>query len=111
MTKEELNICLKWWESKRLWYNVIVGGIGLIGLCRYSTYFGLIEFIGLLVYGFVANVFYSLGILIELLDYYYFKNGLKIYNKRYILFILGCLFSCIITWHQINIYYNPFFLI
>ncbi len=65
---------LAWWESRRLTYNLFVGGAGLVTLAAV----GLFEFlpparhgmgrfwIGVLVYGALANVGYSLGWLAEM---------------------------------------------
>ena len=64
----EIDEVLKWWENKRLWFNFIVGITGIVGLFIYSTFFNLFDFISLSVYGFIANIFYSLGVLVELFD-------------------------------------------
>lgn len=64
---------LRWWESRRLSYNVIVGGTGLVtlgavsvvGLLPPALHPGLIVWpqvlVGVVVYGVLANVGYSLG--------------------------------------------------
>jgi hypothetical protein len=65
---------LRWWESRRLTYNLFVGGTGLVTLAA-VTLFGMLpprgaEFgplwRGVIVYGVLANVGYSLGWLAEM---------------------------------------------
>jgi hypothetical protein len=65
---------LKWWESRRLTYNLFVGGAGVVTL----TFMTLVSHLpprppglgpvwrGVLVYGLLANVGYSLGWLAEM---------------------------------------------
>ncbi len=64
---------LQWWESRRLLYNGIVGGTGLITagtvqllslLPPTDHHFG-VPLAGVLVWGIAANVFYSLGWAVE----------------------------------------------
>lgn len=64
---------LRWWESRRLVFNKVVGAAGLVTLSFASVFFILVgEFslapliIGPVVYGIVANACYSLGWLTEL---------------------------------------------
>ena len=65
---------LRWWESRRLTFNVIVGATGLVTLGAIK----LIAFLpplsinapvffwpGIVAYGFFANLFYSLGFVTE----------------------------------------------
>lgn len=64
---------LRWWESRRPAYNLVVGGTGLItlgtvsvvGLLPPAIHPGLIVWpqvlVGVVVYGVLANVGYSLG--------------------------------------------------
>jgi len=105
MDRDELRHVLRWWEKKRVWYNLAVGIVGLFGLVMFSSHFYLEDLIGILIYGIIANVFYSLGILVELFDFYYFNGKLRIHRARYLLFIFGTLISCLITFIQIVCYY------
>ena len=68
---------LRWWESRRLFYNKVVGAAGLVTLVGvpilfllppHSTVMGLPELaIASAVYGVLANGCYSLGWLVEVL--------------------------------------------
>jgi hypothetical protein len=70
---------LRWWESRRLRYNLVVGGAGLVtlgvvgvlGLLPPALHPGLIAWPqvlrGVVVYGVLANVGYSLGWTTEML--------------------------------------------
>lgn len=68
---------LRWWESRRLLFNQVVGATGLVTLASISALFllgpgTLGEFsllpllVGAAVYGIAANVCYTLGWFIEL---------------------------------------------
>jgi hypothetical protein len=68
---------LRWWESRRLFYNKVVGAAGLVTLVGvpiifllppHSTVMGLPQLaIASAVYGVLANGCYSLGWLVEVL--------------------------------------------
>ena len=64
----------RWWESRRLTYNVIVGGTGLITLSvikaimllpPISSNSPVFFWPGVIAYGIFANLFYSLGFVTE----------------------------------------------
>ena len=63
----------RWWESRRLTYNVIVGGTGVftilamqaIAMTPPMSMSMPIFWPGVLAYGFFANLFYSLGFVAE----------------------------------------------
>lgn len=63
-----------WWEARRLTYNVAVGGTGLVTLAAVTLFSNLppqapgLGFIwrGVVVYGVLANVGYSLGWVVEM---------------------------------------------
>ena len=60
---------LRWWESRRLLFNLSVGGVGLLSLgivtliARLSPHPGGFPapWVGVLVYGVLANLCYTLG--------------------------------------------------
>jgi hypothetical protein len=63
----------RWWESRRLTFNVIVGGTGVVTILAMKAIAMLpplsmsmpIFWPGILAYGFFANLFYSLGFITE----------------------------------------------
>ena len=63
----------RWWESRRLTFNVIIGGAGLITLAAIKVIAMLpplsmnvsMFWPGILAYGIFANLFYSLGFVTE----------------------------------------------
>lgn len=67
---------LKWWEKRRFAYNVIVGTAGLVSLGAISmaalvtgngaAFMGNFPWIGVVVFGVMANVCYSAGGFIEM---------------------------------------------
>ncbi|MDC8005102.1 hypothetical protein POV27_13655 [Aureisphaera galaxeae] len=97
---------LKWWDNKRVWYNLIVGAVGIGYIINIvPDTFGMTEIIGMFVYGVGANILFSLGILIELYDKVYLNTALKFYKARWVFFIGGTLFSILFTIFQIEVYY------
>jgi hypothetical protein len=63
----------RWWESRRLTFNVIVGATGLVTIAAMNLIALLPPFSmrlgvfwpGIILYGFFANLFYSLGFVTE----------------------------------------------
>jgi hypothetical protein len=98
---------LKWWEKKRIWYNLImlVFGVWQIILEEPDT-FDLADIKCVIIYGIGANLFYSSGILIELLDDYYLKSFFKFKRFRWVFLIIGLLFSLFYSSLAISVYYN-----
>jgi hypothetical protein len=91
----------------------LVGCSGAIGLYRGSLmvdyYWSSDDIIGILRYAIIANIFYSSGMVVELLEWYYLKGKLGLGKYRLALFILGTVFSCILTWVLARIYFFQFF--
>ncbi len=65
---------VRWWEARRIPFNLIVGGTGLVSLGAINLIVALppggqwigIPWIGIMLYGALANVCYSLGPATEL---------------------------------------------
>ena len=63
---------VKWWEGRRLFYNVSVGSAGLLTLATNFLFWGLSGHPGpplglVFVYALAANIFFSLGAPLDLL--------------------------------------------
>jgi hypothetical protein len=67
---------VRWWESRRLQYNLIVGGTGLVSLGTFRILtllppdahaFPVFSWTGILAYGLLANACYLLGPTVEIL--------------------------------------------
>lgn len=101
MTIAELKSNVKWWESKRWIFNiaVLISGVFAIyiGLSQCEYYWSLEDTFGVVLWVIGANIFYSLGILLELFDWYYLKNKIGIVKFRLFFFVIGTLFSCLWT--------------
>jgi hypothetical protein len=58
---------LRWWESRRLFYNLVVGGAGMLTVAAGLVLIGFPPAgirgvaMAVLAYGLMANLFYSLG--------------------------------------------------
>jgi hypothetical protein len=94
---KEIQTSIKWWETKRLLYNLVTLAGGLLVLLIRSGVpngIGTYNPVGdLLFWLFVSNIFYTCGWGLEiLLNYYlkirFFKNAI-----RTVLFTIGCIFS------------------
>ncbi|AGC77598.1 hypothetical protein LX97_02210 [Nonlabens dokdonensis] len=101
----DLRLKVRWWESKRWIYNLVVLLAGSFSIYETYTLFNyslkLMDIILICIWAIGANIFYSLGTLTELFDWHYFHNKIKIYRFRWFFFISGSLFSCL--WTSINI--------
>lgn len=96
---------VQWWESRRLVYNAIVGGVGLFTLTYVILLerflfdpgpFGLTNFlIGALAYGLAANVCYTAGWIVENLVERWMKR--PVYGLGPALFRHGLVFSIGLT--------------
>jgi|GEM_PF-996700 len=96
---DTLKFGIKWWESKRWIFNVLTGmcGIFMLSICTKFGNLQLISYLGIIIWGLMANLCYSLGILIEVWNFHYFRNALSLKIVRYFLFGLGTIFSCLLT--------------
>uniref|UniRef100_UPI00404ADCB5 hypothetical protein n=1 Tax=Gelidibacter sp. TaxID=2018083 RepID=UPI00404ADCB5 len=101
MTTVELRLNIKEWESKRWIFNIlVVFSVAIsfyLGYSEVDFYWSSYETIGAIKWLFGANLFYCLGILTELFDWYYFKNKIGIVKFRFTLFLMGTFFSCLWT--------------
>ena len=86
-----------WWEKKRIIYNIVVGCAGVFILFTNGGEFTIPNFIGIIIYGLLANLFYSLGFLIEIGAKHYFKSDRDFGKIREGLFWAGLILSVIIT--------------
>ncbi len=102
-----LYTALKWWESKRLAFNLIVGFIGILALSIFATHFTSADVTAITIYGIVANIFYSTGFLLEAFDLHYFKNRLQLQKLRYPFLLIGTLLSSALTAALCAQYYVP----
>lgn len=97
---QKLWIAIKWWESQRFTYNLIVGVCGLISifLLLYSNIDSLKILILILsiIYATIANIAYCSGWMLEILILYYFDSQFTPNTRRF-LWILGVFFSVFVT--------------
>lgn len=112
MTLEELRLNIKWWESRRWIFNLIIILIGLFsfydGFSRDNFFWDQSDTIAVIRWMILANLSYSLGTLLEIFDWYYLNNKLGISKKRLFLFVVGILFSCFLTfWCGFFIFSKP----
>lgn len=95
MDFQELKTSIQWWESNRYKFNLGVLIFGLVGFYwSWDVYnYHYTDLLIVLRWFIGANLFYSSGILIEIADWYYFKNkiGFKDYRLPFAIigFIIG----------------------
>lgn len=87
----------RWWEKRRLLFNVLVGGIGLLVTILFCRFFGLFEAFGVVMWGGLANILYSLGFLLEVADRYYLQGTLQLSAARMVLFLIGTTAYVVVT--------------
>jgi len=105
-----LNETIFWWEKKRIIFNIVVGLSGLLSLIVVSPYFfGIKEIIGILIWAILANIFYSSGILIEIINLYYYSSEVKFFKYRFGLYVLGSFLYCAVTFFYPFLYFFPTF--
>ena len=102
---------IKWWESKRWIFNLLVGLSGMLGIVKgvyvaTENIFVISDILGIILSGIIANIFYSSGILVEIFDNYYFNSKLKMERFREVFLILGCISCCIYAYICTYFYYN-----
>ena len=104
---------INWWEGKRIWFNVVVFGFLLIQWFLVggmpNVYLSKSPYINIVVWIIGANIFYSVGWILEVyLTYLKERLNLKLDSflellakSRIILFLLGTLASVFWTWVNI----------
>jgi len=97
---------IKWWEKRRVWFNVAVGLSGLISILFLFPMFNLYDILGIIFYGIAANVFYSFGFVLEALNLHYLNGRIEMSKYRMALFLIGTLFSCLVTFVAGIVYYS-----
>jgi len=98
---------IRWWELRRLLYNATLFVIGVVAIAGMEWLIAkviplgedavepMILFFGVLVYGVLANLFYTLGWIIELWGRQ--NNPASARRRGQWMFRAGLLFSCILT--------------
>lgn|GEM_PF-1228079 len=85
-----------WWEKRRWIYNVVVGFTGAFFMFLMPM-ISSFDVLGIIFYGLLANLFYSLGFLIEVVARYYFKNESDFTDRRKLMFGAGLVFAVLVT--------------
>ena len=85
-----------WWEKRRLVYNLLMALSGLFAIILIGSFY-LDDLVVVLLYGVIANLFYSLGFFIEIGARYYFKSDRDFAEIRKTLFGIGLAISIGVT--------------
>ena len=96
---------MRWWEKKRLLFNLIILGIVVITVGTYlyehphntDHIFNIPFVVQSLFYFIFINICYCAGWGIQLLTYYYFKIQYDSNALDYVLFVIGTLFTAFVT--------------
>jgi hypothetical protein len=113
---------IAWWEKKRLLYNIVINGIAIgrlfFELSKFKIPFNQNHFpwipIVFIVIQFIifANICFSSGYVLEILEFYYFKKIGFFKYRRWGLLILGYMISIPISyllWDIIFSIYSHYF--
>lgn len=87
----------KWWEKRRIWYNVILGATGVVSLLLLAPPIDQFVVIGVLMWAAFANLCFSIGFLLEMFNLHYLKGRYDLQNLRLSLFLLGTGFAALAT--------------
>ena len=104
--RDNISLAFAWWEKKRILFNFLVGFSGIIGVFLNFQFFDWNDIFLIIFYGLFVNLMYSIGFLLEVFDDYYFKSKLKLHSFRLVLFLIGSIFSCIITFVMAVVFYT-----
>lgn len=109
MNTTTLQNTISWWEKKRIAFNIFIGLIGSIAVFHFINHaFTQDDAIGIILWGIMANILYSIGILLEVANQYYLKGKLNIFHYRLLFFIVGTLLYMLATWVYASLYYNDY---
>lgn len=100
IAKGPLEDSIRWWEKKRLLFNIVVAVCGLLPavFALGNMGFTLILFlVGSIFWGLGANALYCAGFMLEALSFHYLKTEKPFTWLRWTLFICGLGFSSLIT--------------
>jgi hypothetical protein len=95
---------IRWWELRRLLYNAILLPIGIASVLGMMWLMEKVTpgvgddftpFLGIVLYGFMANLCYTLGWIVELIGRRKDEAGARLRARE--LFIIGLGFSCLLT--------------
>jgi len=104
MKAQDIIKSVKWWESKRWIFNLVLLVFGLLGVYKGLTEYSYYDWentdtIVIILFVLLANICYSIGILSEIWDGYYFKNRIGIKNYRLPFLLLGLLITAILSYY------------
>ena len=109
LDNNRLNETISWWEKKRIIFNIIIGFFGILALIIIQpSCFGWFDCIGILLWGIMANILFSLGILLEIANQYYFKSKYNVYQFRNFFYVIGTLAYAFVTFSYPFLYYIDF---
>lgn len=102
-SERDVMLLVKWWNKKRLLYNVILIVTELAVMLFYWS--GLVAF-GIenalfysFLYTLVANVLYLMGPGLDITLFYYIEGYRYKDRNRQLILILGIVFSVMLTWY------------
>jgi hypothetical protein len=96
-------------ETKRLWFNIEVGISGISAIVSTGNFECILfNIFGIVAWGLIVNILISTGILVEILDDYYFKSKFKLSRFRWFFYIAGTILYCILTFGYAIFYFIDF---
>ena len=105
-----MNIGVKWWESKRIIFNLFIIVCGIYGIItgmnywEHSREFRQSDILSIFLWGILINVIYTCGIIFEIIAYY-ISLSKKLKWLRIFCFIVGTFILCLVTYFRAYNYY------
>jgi uncharacterized membrane protein len=94
--KSSFEAAFRWWEKRRLRYNIIVGCVGaLLILLHGINHLDFWSILLIVIVGITANLFYCLGYISEFFLRYYFHSTTDFSDRRNSIYWIGTLFSVV----------------
>ncbi|MFN8395471.1 MAG: hypothetical protein U0176_12580 [Bacteroidia bacterium] len=107
MAEAKAREAFAWWEWMRWIYNLAMLLVGVSGIVLAGGNFYLWQIIFIGIYGVIANCFYFLGFITEMIDQHYFGGNIRLHRIRLGLFILGTVFSAFVTFFGTLTFFDP----
>ncbi len=93
------------WLKKGLLFNIIVGISGIISISRFWNLITHFDILGIMIWGIVANAFYSFGYVFESLIINKTNGQSDLEKSRVWLFWIGTICYAIVTILYTHLYY------
>ncbi|WP_153797265.1 hypothetical protein [Foetidibacter luteolus] len=96
----------QYWQTKRILFNLLVGINGVIAISLHWNKVTFFDFFGIILWGIVANIFFSTGYALESFVIVTSNNDKNLKSVREFLFWAGCLSYIFVGYVTTGSYYS-----